>query len=162
MVYPIKCITMWNKRRTITDSSPIVKSVSPKELLQSEFYQSSPIDEFIYQNRLDDGVPSVCVTTDIYMLFNQQRLDRMTRENLLQYFAEMSVTQPKFSELRSKLTDDQLVSFVKSRFIQSPSELMAWSQYLMASSDEQLAALATLETPAESPEVTPPSAQTTE
>ena len=34
------------------------------------------------------------------------------------------------------------MSFVKSRFIQSPSELMAWSQYLMSSSDDAVAALA--------------------
>ena len=46
------------------------------------------------------------------------------------------------SDLRKKMTDDQLCSFVKSRFIQTPSELMAWSQYLMSSQDAMIAAAA--------------------
>lgn len=76
------------------------------------------------------------------MLFNQQRLDRMSRERLVAYFDNVSVSEPKMRELRSKLSDDQLCSFVKSRFIQSPSELMAWSEYLMSSQDEMIAAAA--------------------
>jgi hypothetical protein len=76
------------------------------------------------------------------MLFNQQRLDRMSKERFISYFESLSVNEPKLHELRSKLTDDQLCSFVKSRFIQSPSELMAWSQYLMNSQDEMIAAAA--------------------
>ena len=76
------------------------------------------------------------------MLFNQQRLDRMSKDRLLSYFENLSVNEPKMRELRSKLSDDQLCSFVKSRFIQSPSELMAWSQYLMSSQDEMIAAAA--------------------
>lgn len=142
---------MWNKRRFLTDSSPIVgASVSSKELLQSDFYQASPVDSFMFADRIDNGVPSVCLTSDIYMLFNQQRLDKMTNEMLVQHFAEMSVTSSSMSDLRSKMTDDQLCSFVKSRFIQSPSELMAWSRYLMSSSDEVISQLA-----AESVDVTP-------
>ena len=89
-----------------------------------------------------NGNEVVTLTSDIYMLFNQQRLDRMSKDRLLAYFDNLSVTDPKMSELRSKLSDDQLCSFVKSRFIQSPSELMAWSQYLMSSQDEMIAAAA--------------------
>jgi hypothetical protein len=57
-------------------------------------------------------------------------------------YVNSSVYLPEILKMRSKLTDDQLCSFVKSRFIQSPSELMAWSQYLMNSQDEMIAAAA--------------------
>lgn len=75
----------------------------------------------------------------------------MSRESLVKYFGELSVTEPKMKELRSKLSDDQLCSFVKSRFIQTPSELMAWSQYLMSSQDEMVAAAAVVEKQSEEP-----------
>lgn len=117
-------------------------NISSKELKQSEFLENSPVNEFCFERLDKNGTEVVTLTSDIYMLFNQQRLDRMSKDRLLAYFENLSVNEPKMCELRSKLTDDQLCSFVKSRFIQSPSELMAWSQYLMSSQDEMIAAAA--------------------
>lgn len=135
---------MWCTKREVNPvervSSP--NNVANKELRQSEFIEPSPVNDFIFQEHEVDGVVSVRCGSDIYMLFNQKRLDRMSREHLVKYFSDLSVTEPKMKELRSKLSDEQLCSFVKSRFIQSPSELMAWSQYLMSSQDEMIASLA--------------------
>jgi hypothetical protein len=117
-------------------------NISSKELKQSEFLENSPVNEFCFERLDKNGTEVVTLTSDIFMLFNQQRLDRMSKDRLLAYFENLSVNEPKMCELRSKLTDDQLCSFVKSRFIQSPSELMAWSQYLMSSQDEMIAAAA--------------------
>lgn len=133
---------MFAKRRIEPYVTPVNPSpVSAKDMLCSEFRQESPIDQFLFEELEFDGVKGVRLTSDIYMLFNQQRLDRLSRESLLSHFESMSVNEPKFGDLRSKLGDDQLISFVKSRFIQSPSELMAWSQYLMSSSDAVVAEL---------------------
>ena len=71
----------------------------------------------------------------------------MSLKSLTDYFESLSIKEPEFSALRSKLGDEQLISFVKSRYIQSPSELMSWSQYLMSSSDEAVAALAAAQVP---------------
>ena len=134
---------MFSKRRIEPYVTPVNPSpVSSADLFCSEFRQASPVDQFMFEEREYDGQKSYRLTSDICMLFNQQRLDRLSRESLLSYFADMAVNEPKFGDLRSKLGDDQLISFVKSRFIQSPSELMAWSQYLMSSSDEVIAELA--------------------
>lgn len=145
---------MWSKRRLESYVTPECSyTVTSKELNCSEFRESSPVDQFMFQELEVDGKPSVRLTSDIYMLFNQQRLDRMSRESLLSYFDSIQVREPKFTEIRSKLGDEQLMSFVKSRFIQSPSELMAWSQYLMSSSDDAVAALAAAQS--EQPQQTP-------
>lgn len=135
---------MWCTKRRMEPYQEEVKpySISSKELKQSEFLENSPVNEFCFERLDKNGTEVVTLTSDIYMLFNQQRLDRMSNDRLLAYFENLSVNEPKMSELRSKLTDDQLCSFVKSRFIQSPSELMAWSQYLMSSQDEMIAAAA--------------------
>lgn len=135
---------MWCYKRRV---EPYVTPFTPyhigsAELSQSEFIEESPVNEFMFQEIEHDGVKSFTLTSDIFMLFNQQRLDRMSRERLIAYFDQLSVRDTQMSELRSKLTDDQLCSFVKSRYIQSRSELMAWSQYLMSSQDSIIADIA--------------------
>lgn len=133
---------MWCTKRRVEPYLDKFKPyhVSAKELKQSEFLENSPVNEFCFERLEVNGEEVVTLTSDIYMLFNQQRLDRMSKERLVAYFENLSVSEPKMRELRSKLSDEQLCSFVKSRFIQSPSELMAWSQYLMSSQDEMIAA----------------------
>ena len=135
---------MWCTKRRLEPYQEEFKpyNISSKDLRQSEFFENSPVNEFCFERLEVNGNEVVTLTSDIHMLFNQQRLDRMSKDRLLAYFENLSVTDPKMSELRSKLSDDQLCSFVKSRFIQSPSELMAWSQYLMSSQDEMIAAAA--------------------
>lgn len=135
---------MWCTKRRVEPYQEEIKpyNISSKELKQSEFLENSPVNEFCLERLDKNGTEVVTLTSDIYMLFNQQRLDRMSKDRLLAYFENLSVNEPKMRELRSKLSDDQLCSFVKSRFIQSPSELMAWSQYLMSSQDEMIAAAA--------------------
>lgn len=135
---------MWfTKRRLEPFEVPVsLNSARSCELIQSEFLEKSPVNEFMFQEVEVSGKNTLRVTSDIYMLFNQQRLDRMSKERLVSYFESLSVNEPKMRELRSKLSDEQLCSFVKSRFIQSPSELMSWSQYLMSSQDEMIAAAA--------------------
>lgn len=133
---------MFSRRRIDSYVTPVKYSpVTSKDMLCSEFRQESPVDQFLLEEFEVDGMKSVRLTSDIHMLFNQQRLDRLSRESLLSHFESMSVNEPKFGDLRAKLGDDQLIDFVKSRFIQSPSELMAWSQYLMCSSDTVVAEL---------------------
>lgn len=135
---------MWCTKRRVEPYQEEIKpyNISSKELKQSEFLENSPVNEFCLERLDKNGTEVVTLTSDIYMLFNQQRLDRMSKDRLLAYFENLSVNEPKMRELRSKLSDEQLCSFVKSRFIQSPSELMAWSQYLMSSQDEMIAAAA--------------------
>lgn len=135
---------MWCTKRRLEPYQEEFKpyNISSKDLRQSEFLENSPVNEFCFERLEVNGNEVVTLTSDIYMLFNQQRLDRMSKDRLLAYFESLSVTDPKMGELRSKLSDDQLCSFVKSRFIQSPSELMAWSQYLMSSQDEMIVAAA--------------------
>ena len=144
---------MFCSKRRLT---PHVYNNIPKgviELERSEFYAPSPIKDF---SRVPVSPPhgecdSFTYTTDVVMLFNQKRLDRMTRESLISHFDKMSESSSNFASLRSKLSDDQLCSIVKSRYIQSPSELMAYSSYLVSAYGEELASLAPHGDPAGDP-----------
>ncbi len=109
----------------------------------SNFYVPTPVDEFTFEKISESGSDdSITLTSDIAMLFNQQRLDRCSKDALLQYFDSIARNNSAFSELRSRLNDDQLISIVKSRYLQSPSELLAYSESLVHDYGVELALLA--------------------
>lgn len=113
-----------------------------KDLSFSSFYVPTPVDEFAYEKIIQPGyADSITLTSDIAMLFNQQRLDRCSKDALLQHFNNLSVVNSGFAALRSKLSDDQLISIVKSRYLQSPSELLSYSESLVHEYGVELASL---------------------
>lgn len=113
-----------------------------KDLAFSSFYVPTPVDEFLFETVSEDGSDdSYTHTSDIAMLFNQRRLDRSSKDAIIQHFDNMARTSSAFSELRSKLSDDQLISIVKSRYIQSPSELLSYSESLVRGYGDALASL---------------------
>lgn len=94
--------------------------------------EKSPVESFYIQRHKSvyGSCESVSIVDDVYMLFNQQRLDRMTNAALSTWLQNTSRTDSQLASLRSRMTDEQLGSFIKSRYIQSRSELLAWSSYL--------------------------------
>lgn len=59
----------------------------------------------------------------------------------------MRISEPSLNSLKSKLTDDQLASIVKSRYIQTPSELINYSKYLNSLADSEIQALVAAQKP---------------
>lgn len=76
------------------------------------------------------GSDSIRQVNDVYLLFNQQRLDKQTQEVLIDNIRH-AVGDSGLSDLRNKFTDEQLCQQVKSRYIQSQSELHDYMRYLM-------------------------------
>lgn len=108
----------------------------PNNTFNSEVYlEATPLDSFIREEVASSDVPSVTLTSDITMLFNQQRLDKLSQIAIVQKFDSMSKANDALNQVRSKMTDEQLAQFVKSRYIQSPSELISWTNYLAANYD---------------------------
>lgn len=98
-------------------------------------YQESTVSSFHVQELItpQTGSKSVRFVNDIFMLLNQKRLDKVTLQALADYIEDSSPTtaQTEFvSQLKSKCTDEQLMMYCKSRYIQSPQELLEWSKYL--------------------------------
>lgn len=94
-------------------------NITSAVLITSEYYQPSMVDSFLFEEHLDStGKGKYYIhTSDICMLFNQKRLDKLTSQALIQHFESMSQKDSSLASLRSKLSDDQLVRFVKSRYI---------------------------------------------
>lgn len=76
---------------------------------------------------------SIVVTTDITLIFNQQRLEnKLTASELREYIQRYT---PNKSVYTAQLDDETLLSTLKSRHIQSLSEVRAWAEYCMENYD---------------------------
>lgn len=76
---------------------------------------------------------SVTVSTDISLIFNQQRLEnKLSVSELREYIQRYT---PNKSVYTAQLDDDTLLSTLKSRHIQSLSEMRAWAEYCMENYD---------------------------
>lgn len=75
---------------------------------------------------------------DISLLFNQQRLEnRLSATELREMFNRYS---PNKSRYLAQLDDDTLLSTLKSRHIQSLSEIKSWTEYCIENFDDLLKA----------------------
>ena len=76
---------------------------------------------------------SITISTDISLIFNQQRLEnKLTASELREYIQRYT---PNKSVYTAQLDDDTLLSTLKSRHIQSLSEMRSWAEYCMENYD---------------------------
>lgn len=69
-------------------------------------------------------------TSDLYDLFNQQRIANFGADVVRDFIARNYPISSAISDQISKMSDDEIMSAIKPRNIQSYSELMLWSKYL--------------------------------
>lgn len=105
-------------RLPLTDGSPLV--------------QLSPVSSFLLQEQSDFETGDVFYSygSDLTAIFNQQRLGKEIGPILDSVFK--NVRQGDLSDKFAGLSDDEIVSCVKSRFIQAPCEIQDWTRYLMS------------------------------
>lgn len=76
---------------------------------------------------------SITISTDISLIFNQQRLEnKLTAGELREFIRSYT---PNKSAYTAQLDDDTLLDTLKSRHIQSLSEMRAWAEYCMENYD---------------------------
>lgn len=129
---------------------------------KNNFVQPSPIKEFMTEKVTyfsgDVKKTAIAYVDDIYMLFNQNRLDSVGKDTVQKWLDGLTPKSDALAQLRTKCTDEQLIAICKSRYIQSSSELLAWSEYLNANYSsiiEELQQPAPDPTPEPAPEPTP-------
>lgn len=76
---------------------------------------------------------SIAISTDISLIFNQQRLEnKLSATELREYIQRYT---PNKSVYTAQLDDDTLLNTLKSRHIQSLSEMRSWAEYCMENYD---------------------------
>lgn len=78
------------------------------------------------------GEPVVKHYSDVHLLMHEEKLlQKMGLDQLKQWISDLQNTLSAPSPVDySKFTDEQLMKFVKSRYIQAPADVQAWSEQL--------------------------------
>lgn len=101
-------------------------------------------DRLPYEPLLTVSYPdgSYRILSDVDLIFNQERLDRMTLAALQQRLDEsVSAGDVGLSNIRKNVKDEDLQKFIKSRYIQSLTELRQWSHYLVTTYANEVASI---------------------
>lgn len=126
-----------------------VKKERPYSRLKYNYDYDSKKSKYAVKDKLmslscytdDSGV--FHLLNDISLLFNQQRLEnRIAPTELREMFNRFS---PNKSRYLAQLDDDTLLSTLKSRHIQSLSEMKSWTEYCVENFDSLLKAQQTKE-----------------
>lgn len=92
-------------------------------LANSEFITVRPIDELRFVEGLDGSIRFV---SDATLLLNEQRIiNDIGEDNYRNFIRELQVN-PSSPYKDSNFTDEQLMTEIKSRYVQSPSEVREW------------------------------------
>lgn len=92
-------------------------------LSNSEFITVRPIDELRFVEELNGSVRFV---SDATLLLNEQRIiNDIGEDNYRNFIRELQVN-PSSPYKDGNFTDEQLMTEIKSRYVQSPSEVREW------------------------------------
>lgn len=112
--------------------------------VQVELYPEHQLPTVYVQSDFGD---CEVVVSDIYDLFSQERINNLGPDMVRDFIARNYPTSSAVSDAVSKMSDSEIINSIRSRHIQQPSELLAWSKSVVGYIDDIL----TPESP-ESPE----------
>lgn len=98
-----------------------------------EVRQPSLVDNFYFTEStcVNTGKKVVSYSHPIYMLFNQERIDRLGSGAVQQWLKSLENSgNSALSQLRAQCSDDDLLRLIKPRQVQSPSELERYINFL--------------------------------
>ena len=100
--------------------------------------EKSLVDSFYTEeHQSKDGKTSVSFHDPIRMLFNQERLNQLGPAALQRWLETLQQAKSSpINDLRSQCDDAMLMELIKSRHIQSMSELQAYADYHKSNLDE--------------------------
>lgn len=106
---------------------PICASSDPDIVLEE-----LPTESFRFEKIGTEENEAVRIRSDVSMLLHAADMAKKYGSGFVQSMIDMR--RPKSSSLQSQMdqmSDAQILDTIKSRHLQSPSELIAWSEYLI-------------------------------
>lgn len=106
---------------------PICSSSEPDIVVEE-----LPTEKFRFEKIGTEENQAVRIRSDVSMLLHAADMAKKYGQNFVQ--SMIDTRRPKSSSIQSQMdqmSDAQILDTIKSRHLQSPSELIAWSEYLV-------------------------------
>lgn len=101
--------------------------------------QPTELDDFYHETvEVSEKESVTFITTDISLLFNQQRLMQASPLALNRLVNNLKAARP---DPLKGFTDDQLAAAVKSRYVQSAADMQEYMRSVMMNTDEEVQAI---------------------
>lgn len=102
------------------------------------FKEETVIDEFHVERGIDelDGSETYRFVDPIIILFNQERIQQLGAGVIKAVLDSMQPSSSALADLRSKCPDDLLIQMIKSRYLQAPSEIKSWCEFMSNNLDQ--------------------------
>lgn len=119
----------------------LVRSVSlfPSQRPEEIAVEVDPVDSFRFEKVISSDGDAYRIRSDVSMLLHAADLAKRVGSSTIQYF--MDSRRPRSSSIQEALdklnpSDDELLSMVKSRYLQHPSEILAWVESINDLADD--------------------------
>ena len=123
-------IGKFNSLNSLEQGFGLVPDVSPDAFaVAPEFDSTEQLRVEIYDN--EESCP-VRYTSDIRLILHTKDLASRAGLAVASKFGQGGQSASQIQQIMDRMSDDDLLSTVRSRYIQSPSEIIAWSKELSA------------------------------
>lgn len=123
-------IGKFNNLNSLEQGSGLIPNVSPDAFaVAPEFDSTEQLRVEIYDNEEDCPVR---YTSDIRLILHTKDLASRAGLAVVSKFGQSNQSASQIQQIMDTMSDDDLLATVRSRHVQAPSEIIAWSKELSA------------------------------
>lgn len=123
-------IGKFNKLNSLEQGSELIPNVAPDAFAVAPQFDST--EELRVEIDDSDETRPVRYTSDVRLILHTKDLASRAGFAVVSKFGQSSHSSSQIQQIMDNMSDDDLLSTVRSRHIQAPSEIIAWSKELSA------------------------------
>lgn len=123
-------IGKFNSLNSLEQDSELILNVEPDAFAIAPRFDST--EELRVEIDESDETRPVRYTSDVRLILHTKDLASRAGIAVASKFGQSKQSASQIQQLMDKMSDDDLLSTVRSRYVQSPSEIIAWSKELSA------------------------------
>lgn len=123
-------IGKFNSLNSLEQSSELIPNVEPDAFAVAPEFDST--EQLRVEIDDTDESRPVRYTSDVRLLLHNKDLAARAGVSVASKFGQSKQAPSQIQQIMDKMSDDDLLATVRSRYVQSPSEILAWSKELSA------------------------------